>query len=174
MMATLMPYSTRWKSIQEQNHQKLQQRQKILHCVKCVNIRSYSGLHFPAFGLNTERYGVSLRIQSKCGKMGTKITPNTDILSQCYFLKCFHTFIRNTSMKLKCCLHIVKMLFCGVCQISKKQLFTGVSEKLFQNILSSPEDFLMRHSFAVAFSFFQSFSDQIFCRTPAGACFFFE
>ena len=24
--------------------------------------------HFPAFGLNTERYGVSLRIQSKCGK----------------------------------------------------------------------------------------------------------
>ena len=35
----------------------------------------YSGLfwsaffpHFPSFGLNTERYEVSLRIQSKCGK----------------------------------------------------------------------------------------------------------
>ena len=25
--------------------------------------------HFPAFGLNTEKYGVSLRIQSKCGKI---------------------------------------------------------------------------------------------------------
>ena len=25
-------------------------------CVKSVRIRSYSGLHFPAFGLNTERY----------------------------------------------------------------------------------------------------------------------
>ena len=30
------------------------------HCVKCVRIRSYSGPHFPAFGLNSERYGVSL------------------------------------------------------------------------------------------------------------------
>ena len=46
--------------------------------MKNVRILSYSGLHFPAFGLNTERYGVSLRIQSKRGKMRTKITPNTD------------------------------------------------------------------------------------------------
>ena len=29
------------------------------HCVKSVRIRSYSGPHFPAFGLNTERYGIS-------------------------------------------------------------------------------------------------------------------
>ena len=35
------------------------------YCVKRVRIRSYSGLHFPAFGLNTER-------------MRTRITPNTD------------------------------------------------------------------------------------------------
>ena len=28
------------------------------HCVKNVRIRSYSGPHFSAFGLNTERYGV--------------------------------------------------------------------------------------------------------------------
>ena len=33
-----------------------------LHCVKNVRIRSYSGLHFPTFGLNTERHEVSLRI----------------------------------------------------------------------------------------------------------------
>ena len=45
--------------------------------LKSVRIRSYSGPHFPAFGLNTEKYGVSLRIQSKCGKVRTKITPNT-------------------------------------------------------------------------------------------------
>ena len=49
-----------------------------MHSVKSVRIRSYSGLHFPAFGLNTERYGVSLRIQFKCGKMRTRITLNTD------------------------------------------------------------------------------------------------
>ena len=48
------------------------------HCVKSVRIRSYSGPHFPAFGLNTERYSVSLRIQSECGKIRTRITPNRD------------------------------------------------------------------------------------------------
>ena len=47
------------------------------HCVKSVRIRIFSGPHFRAFGLNTERYGVSLRIQSECGKMRTRITPNT-------------------------------------------------------------------------------------------------
>ena len=48
------------------------------HCVKSARIRSYSGSHFPTFGLNTERYSVSLRIQSEWGKMWTRITPNTD------------------------------------------------------------------------------------------------
>ena len=33
--------------------------------------------YFPAFGLNTERYSVSLRIQSECGKIQTSKTPNT-------------------------------------------------------------------------------------------------
>ena len=50
-------------------------------CVKSVRIRSYSGPYFPAFGLITERYGVCLRIQSKCGKIRTRITPNTDTLN---------------------------------------------------------------------------------------------
>ena len=56
---------------------------KKFRCVKSVPIRSYYGLHFLAFGLDTERYGVSLRIQSKCGKMGTIVTPNTDTFKQC-------------------------------------------------------------------------------------------
>ena len=46
------------------------------HCVKMVQIRSNSDRYFPAFGLNTERYSVSLGIQSKCGKMQTRITWN--------------------------------------------------------------------------------------------------
>ena len=33
------------------------------------NIRN----RFPAFGLNTERYGVSLRILSYCGKLGSDV-----------------------------------------------------------------------------------------------------
>ena len=58
------------------------------HFVKSVHIRSYSGLHFPAFGLNTERYEVSLRIKSECGKMRTRITSNIDTFTQLR-LSCF-------------------------------------------------------------------------------------
>ena len=47
-------------------------------CVKSVQIRSFSGPYFPVFGLNTERYFVSLRIQSEYGKIRTKKTPYLD------------------------------------------------------------------------------------------------
>ena len=30
-----------------------------VHCGKSIRIRSFSGPYFPAFGRNTERYGVS-------------------------------------------------------------------------------------------------------------------
>ena len=50
----------------------------IHHCVKNVRIWSYSRSYFPAFGLNTERYGVSLHIQSECEKIRTRKSPNTD------------------------------------------------------------------------------------------------
>ena len=53
------------------------------HCMKRVRIRSFSGPYFLAFGLNPDRYtshlsSVSLRIQSKCGKIRTGKTPNMD------------------------------------------------------------------------------------------------
>ena len=38
------------------------------HCVKSVRIRSYSGLHFPALGLNTERYSVLSGFSPNAGK----------------------------------------------------------------------------------------------------------
>ena len=38
------------------------------HCVKPVGIWSYYGPYFPAFGLNTKRYG----------QIRTRITPNMD------------------------------------------------------------------------------------------------
>ena len=53
-------------------------QRRIEHCMKSVPIRSFSGLHFPALWLNTERYSESLCIQSKCGKIRTRKTPNTD------------------------------------------------------------------------------------------------
>ena len=45
---------------------------------RSVGIWSYSGAYFLTFGLNPERYSVSLRIQAECGKMRTRITPNMD------------------------------------------------------------------------------------------------
>ena len=38
----------------------------------------YSELFWSAFSRLRTEYGVSLRIQSECGKMRTRITPNTD------------------------------------------------------------------------------------------------
>ena len=51
---------------------------RVTNYVKSVRIRSYSGPHFPAFWLNTERYSVSLRIQPKYGKIWTRITLHMD------------------------------------------------------------------------------------------------
>ena len=51
-------------------------------CVKSVRIRSFSGLYFPAFWLN---------IQSECGKIRTRKTPNTDT---------FHT-VNNSTLDFK-------------------------------------------------------------------------
>ena len=55
------------------------------HYVKSVSIWSYSGPHFLAFRLNTERYTASLRIQSKCGNMRTRIT-NTENFNTVHLL----------------------------------------------------------------------------------------
>ena len=46
--------------------------------MKSARIRSFSRPYFPAFGLNTERYSVSVRIQYKYGKIRTRKTPNTN------------------------------------------------------------------------------------------------
>ena len=75
------------------------------HCVKSVCIMSYSGLYFPAFGLNTERQSLSLRIQSENEKMRTRIIANTDTfysvnvqcinvsLARMFLVKSFHKII---------------------------------------------------------------------------------
>ena len=61
----------------------------IKHCVKSACIWSYSGPHFLVFGLNTERYGVSVRIQSQCGKMWTRITLKVTFTDTFYAVKVF-------------------------------------------------------------------------------------
>ena len=46
---------------------------------KCSYSEIY-GPYFPVFGLNKERYSVSLRIQPECGKIRTRKAPNKDTL----------------------------------------------------------------------------------------------
>ena len=48
------------------------------YCMKSVPTRRFSGLHFPAFRLNTDIYSVSLRIQSEYAKIRTRKTPNAN------------------------------------------------------------------------------------------------
>ena len=49
-------------------------KSKMVHCIKSARIRSYSGPHFPAFGLNKKRYSVSLPMR----KNADQRTLNTD------------------------------------------------------------------------------------------------
>ena len=46
--------------------------------MEILRIRSFSGLYFHAFRLDRERYSISLHIQSKCGKIRNRKTPNAD------------------------------------------------------------------------------------------------
>ena len=65
---------------------------------KSVLIRSYSGPYFSPFGLNTERYKVSLRVQSERGKIWTRTTPNTDTFHVVFNAWCLlkgHTYLKN-------------------------------------------------------------------------------
>ena len=59
---------------------------------------SFSGPYFLVFGLNMESYSVSLCIYSKCGKIRTRNTLNTDNVHpvQCtHLFQCFQVFHRK-------------------------------------------------------------------------------
>ena len=69
--------STSWFAISDKTSFNTDQA-NVTHCVKSVHTQSFSSSYFPAFGLNTERYGLSLRIRFKYEKIRTRKTPNTD------------------------------------------------------------------------------------------------
>ena len=47
-------------------------KNNVLHCVKSVQIWGFFGSYFPVFRLNTDIYGVNLRIQSENRKIRTR------------------------------------------------------------------------------------------------------
>ena len=67
------------------------------HCMKSVHIRSFSGLYFPTFGLNTEGYGASLRFLSECEKIRTKKLRMQTLFTSVYFV--FSTELQIGSWK---------------------------------------------------------------------------
>ena len=69
--------------------------------VKSVYMRSYSGPHFPTFGLNTERYGVYLRVQSECGKIRTRIAPNTNTFYAVFVLYILSAIVESIKDRYK-------------------------------------------------------------------------
>ena len=75
--------------------------------------------YFPAFGLNTERYGVSLGIQSECWKIRMRITPNTDIFTQhCIKYRSFTQFsgveiLRKGTISAQ--FRVIRPKLCGNC-----------------------------------------------------------
>ena len=85
--------------------------------MKIVRIRSFSGPHFPTFGLNTEQSCVFLRIQSTCGKIQTRRTPNTDIFHAVeikIFFKTLAKPIGYNPIKVEVCIisEILEKFFC--------------------------------------------------------------
>ena len=57
-----------------------------LHYLKSIHIRIFSGPLSSAFGLNTERYSVYIRIQPECGRIQTRKTPKTDAFHAVFVL----------------------------------------------------------------------------------------
>ena len=54
--------------------------------MKSVRTWSYCSPYFPAFGLNTDRYSVAVIIQTECGNIWIRITPNTDTFYSVTFM----------------------------------------------------------------------------------------
>ena len=86
--------------------------------------------YFPAFGLNTERHSVSLRIQSECGKIRITKTPNTKTFHAMLILNIYTGYIHlNTNKILFQVFLYFKVFFYSHCEklrlISNK--ITGLS-----------------------------------------------
>ena len=99
------------------------------HCVKSVHIRSSSGPHFPAFGLNTERYEVSLRIQCKYGKIQTRITLNTNTFHAVNISLGYYVggkFLSSTEKKISV-KWFIKIINCGTPTYSRDENLSGLT-----------------------------------------------
>ena len=127
---------------------KVNKRNTRVRCEICLKLtiktperRSYSGPYFPAFGLNAERYKTCLRIQSECGKIRTRMTPNTftfhaviinvlqkELMTRLDFL---HRYSHQRNQKLKPPVALHKKVLCRVlCSVACGQSWPATSKFL--------------------------------------------
>ena len=109
--------------------------QSITSCMKCVRIWSYSGPHFPAFGLNTERYFISLRIQFECGKMLARTTWNTDTFYAVHKFTNFPIWLVKTIFCYFLLFIIVKSICKSDCTRRLKLQFLNFSISFLYNVI---------------------------------------
>ena len=108
------------------------------HLVKSIRIWSFSDPYFPAFGLNTERYSVFLPIQSECGKIRTRKTPNTDTFHKVHIIS---VTVNNWSATIEIQLLRIRLLDMSAKEVAlknfpkftKKTILEAVSLELYKD-----------------------------------------
>ena len=121
--------------------------------------------HFPAFGLNTETYEVSLRIQSECGKirgkMRTRITLNTDTF---YAVTVFFQRILNAlfpyNFRRYIAIYFHKQT--NFLSLSFAKAATLQNGEMCALIMEKSGDFCLKHHDAIHFFFFFFFLFYLF------------
>ena len=70
------------------------------HCVKSVRIWRFSGPYFPSFGLNTERYSISLHIQFDSERKRTRKFRIRTLFTQCIIWQKKSDDLRDVSISM--------------------------------------------------------------------------
>ena len=97
-----------------------------------------SGLYFPAFGLNAERYFVSPRMQSECGKMRTRNNSVFGHFSRSVILSRYHFYDSDITSKYS---KLNLKSYCWNIFLFDKIIFFGIVFLLYFLELSWPSQF---------------------------------
>ena len=104
--------------------------------MRMVRIRSFSGLYFLAFKLNTEIYLANLRIQSECGKIRSRKTPNKNTFYVVWLpyggnidLKSVKDIVIPASSVAMTFVWTIKALFCAITSPFVKDTMTIIALK---------------------------------------------
>ena len=99
--------------------------------MKSVRIWRFFRPCFPVFGRNTERYEVTLHIQSECGKIWTRKTLNTDTFHAVWNLCSLTYLLENNQVRQFVKIMISSTLLTYVHNLLRSELSSKNSELLY-------------------------------------------